>query len=197
MLQLILASKSPRRRELLSNLGVPIKTMVSNINEEEIKNPNPVKLAQEIAYRKALKVKEDLDEDGIIIAADTVVYCNGFLAKPKDKEDAYNMITILSGKKHQVITGFAIISTANGKEVLDSETTNVYFKKLSPEEIARYVATGEPMDKAGGYGIQGYGSLLVERIEGDYFNVVGLPLFKLNNRMEKDFKISLLPRISG
>lgn len=194
MLQIILASKSPRRRELLTNLGVSIKTMVSNIDEDEIKNSDPAKLAQEIAYRKALKVKGDLAEDGIIIAADTVVFCDGFLGKPKNKEDAYNMLMTLSGRKHQVITGFAIINTITGDEVLDYETTDVYFKPLTPKDVQAYIATEEPMDKAGGYGIQGIASIFVEKIEGDYFNVVGLPIFKLNEALEKYFNMSLLPR---
>ncbi|KAB3535917.1 septum formation inhibitor Maf [Alkaliphilus pronyensis] len=192
MLNFILASSSPRRRELLKNLGLDFQVIASNFNEESISSSNPIHLVQELAYNKALSVKKKVCKDALILGADTIVLKEGILGKPKNEKEAYEILKSLSGGCHRVITGFSIISTYSMVEFTGYEITKVFFKELTEEDILTYISTGEPMDKAGAYGLQGRGSLFVSRIEGDYFNVVGLPLFKLNEALEDKFSFKLL-----
>ena len=192
MKQMILASASPRRRELLQGLGVPFEVMSSDIEEKINTELSAPEIAKELAYQKAKDVSNKLDGDYIVIGADTIVEYNRILGKPKDADEAYQMLKLLSGKIHRVITGFAVIDCRTKKEIVDFEVTNVYFNHLSDEEINRYIETKEPMDKAGAYGIQGKASLVVSKIEGDYFNVVGLPIFKLGVVLRNHFDINLL-----
>lgn len=192
MKKIILASTSPRRSEILKNLNVDFKVVGSHIEEKIDEKLYPSEVAKSLAYAKAKDVSKSYNGDFLIIAADTIVVYDSILGKPKDTIEAFNMLKLLSGNVHEVITGFAIIDCATGKEFVDYESTNVFFKNLSDEEIEKYILTGEPMDKAGSYGIQGKASLFVSKIEGDYFNVVGLPIFKLGVVLQNHFDINLL-----
>lgn len=176
-MKVILASASPRRIELLRNINLDFEVIPSKFEEEE-KFDNPVEMVLKFAYNKALDVKKTLkEEDALIIAADTIVYKDGkILGKPKNEEDAISMLKFLSNSVHQVYTGIAIFYKDN--YIVDYEVTDVYFKELSDEEIKGYIKTKEPMDKAGSYAIQGIGSLFINKIDGCYFNVVGLPINK-------------------
>ncbi|MFA4647679.1 Maf family nucleotide pyrophosphatase [Pyrococcus kukulkanii] len=169
---IILASASPRRREILEKF-FDIKVVPSNVNEEShIKTPE--KRVVEIARRKALSVSLKYP-NGTIVAADTVVvFENNILGKPRDESEARKMLRMLSGRVHKVITGYCIIH--RGKSIESYEVTEVKFRELDEELIEWYIKTGEWRDKAGAYGIQGYASVFVERIKGDYYNVVGLPI---------------------
>lgn len=189
--KLILASGSPRRIELLKMLGCKFQ-IISSKDEERI-NPrlSPIQNAKRLSRLKALNVASKISE-GIVIAADTmVVLGKKILGKPKNKKEAQEMLEKLSGKEHRVITGVAIINVKTKKIMQDVVITKVKFRKLNKNLIERYIASGEPLDKAGAYGIQGKASLLVESIKGDYFNVVGLPLNPLNQLLEK-FGIGLI-----
>lgn len=173
--KIILASSSPRRKRILSQIGLDFSVEVTDIDEKKVKIKNPRLLVQELSL---LKAKAILKKKGsIILAADTVVvFENKILGKPQSAEDAKKMLKMLSGKRHSVITGFTIIDPKYGKVVTKSEETKVWFRKIPKEEVEKYVATGEPLDKAGAYGIQELGSVFVKKIEGDFFNVVGLPI---------------------
>lgn len=179
-LQIYLASKSPRRRKLLKQLGISFKSFSVDINEEVLDGEHPIKTVRRLALHKSelasLKVR-----NGIIITADTIVVLNKeIIGKPKDERDAYNILYKLSGKTHLVFTGFAVKNLINGKSIVDYEMTKVTFRKLMPKEIKDYIKTGSPMDKAGAYGIQDdFGAVFVEKIDGCYYNVVGFPLAKL------------------
>ena len=188
---LILASGSPRRRLLLVSLGLKFK-VIPPLNEEKMGSwEDPLRLAESLAQQKAREVKTRVDTS-IILAADTIVVKDAeIMGKPRDREDAIEMLQRLSGGSHQVITGVCLIDMAGNRELLDTETTTVNFRQLSELEITRYVDSGEPFDKAGGYGIQGMGALLVSSIEGCFYNVVGLPLAKLQT-MFQCLGISLL-----
>jgi septum formation protein len=191
-LRIILASNSPRRRELLKGIGLDFEIVSSNI-EEISEETEPSLLVMNLSKQKALSVAESLKDDALIIAADTAVEINGnILGKPKDKFEAYKMLKRLSGKCHSVYTGISLVSSSDLKLISDYEVTYVYIKELNDDIIWRYVKTGECFDKAGSYAIQGYGSLIVSKINGDYFNVVGLPLSKLSDMMSKNFGIELL-----
>ncbi len=184
MKQLILASKSPRRRELLTQMGVGEFAILSPEVEEIVDNSlTPAEIVQSLALQKAQATQPLTQGNPVIIGADTIVVADGaILGKPKDEGDALAMLDALSGKSHQVFTGIALVE--GEKAVTSFEATTVTFRTLSPEEKQAYVQTGEPMDKAGGYGIQGYGALLIEGICGDYFNVVGLPICKLGQMLQ-------------
>ena len=176
-MKLILASASPRRRELLTQVGVSFVIEVSDVEEVLDDTLSPELQVQSLALQKAQAVAAQ-HKDGLVLGADTVVVDAGsLLGKPQNIEEAAEMLRSLSGKWHQVMTAVALVDANDTKHEWTSvEITNVKFRDLTEDDIAAYVATGESMDKAGAYGIQGYGALLVERIEGCYNNVVGLPL---------------------
>lgn len=182
MKKVILASGSPRRKILLEQAGIPFEMIKSDLKEVIDAEISPYDLVKSISSRKALRVSEMITDEAIIIGADTVVAIHGkVLGKPKCKEEAVDMLKSLQGKKHSVYTGVTIINKhAEGLElkyIIDN--TNVYMRKLTQDEILDYVQTGEPDDKAGAYAIQGKGAVLIERIEGNYDTVVGLPLVKV------------------
>lgn len=176
-MELILASGSPRRRELLQQIGAVFTVEISK--EEEIPDVTrkPEEVVQQLALQKAKAVAK-LHKDGIVLGADTVVVVDDeILGKPKSAEEAEAMLGRLSGRWHEVMTGVALVDATQCRESwTKTEITKVKFRSLTKADIASYLATGESMDKAGAYGIQGYGALLVEKIDGDYFNIVGLPL---------------------
>lgn len=191
MKQIILASASPRRKEILERVGLIFKVDPSNIKEDLNLDLEPLELAKYLSLQKAQDVAKRY-KDAVIIGADTFVLLNGeILGKPKTKENAKKMLTELSGKCHLVITGFTIIDTKLNKVVTKSAETKVYFKKMSDKEIEDYVETNEPLDKAGAYAIQEKGGIFVEKIEGDFFNIVGLPLFSLIEEL-KEFGVFVL-----
>lgn len=178
-MDIILASNSPRRRELLGQMGVKgFKVAAPNVDETVEGNLHPAQIVEELSLRKARAAAEKADADDLIIAADTVVTLEGaVLGKPHSEEDAFSMLSALSGNRHDVYTGVTVM--LGGRVVTEHERTTVTFREVEPEEILAYIATGEPMDKAGAYGIQGRGALLVSGIQGDYCNVVGLPVYRL------------------
>lgn len=189
--QIILASNSPRRRELLSQVGLDFTVDPADVDEQVIDGETPEGYAVRVARDKA-RVAARKAGAGLVIAADTIVVLDGaILGKPADDRDAKRMLSLLSGRHHQVMTGLAILDAATGRTESNLSVSSVWFRPLTPSEISAYVATGEPRDKAGAYGIQGRGALLVERIEGCYFNIVGLPLSLLND-MLRGFGLVLL-----
>lgn len=193
MEKIILASSSPRRMEILKNLRVEFDVIPSNY-EEVLVNKLPEELVCYLAKNKALEVSSRVTSEKIILAADTMVFIDNMtLGKPHTDIAAYNMLKSLSGRKHDVITGICLLSKSLNKTYLDYEVTNVFFRELSDEEIWNYIGTGEPLDKAGAYGIQGLGGLFVKRIEGCYFNVVGLPIYKLYDGF-REMGVNLLAR---
>jgi septum formation protein len=173
----VLASASPRRRELLNLIGIPHDVRPANVDETMRPREAPRRHAERLAREKASAIAVR-DPNLITIGADTVVVINRkVLGKPADAEDAARMLGMLSGREHTVITAVAV---SRGRELRSAiEEVRVKVRRLSDEEIEAYIATGEPMDKAGAYGIQGFGATIVERIEGDYFSVMGLPLVRL------------------
>lgn len=178
--KIILASDSPRRKLLLHQLGLNFVSSPANIAEDLSFSASPQELAQILALQKAEKVAQDFSE-GIVIAADTIVtWSDKIIGKPVDREEAFFLLTCLSGQCYQVITGLCVIDLTDNTPELAYECTNVYFRSISASEINSYLDFGEWSDKAGAYAIQGRGALLVERIEGCFFNVVGLPLNRLN-----------------
>lgn len=182
--KLILASASPRRSQLLKQIGLEFEVIPSDADESAIFIRNATEGAKLAALSKALSVAKQITE-GLVIGADTVVVDSGeAIGKPKDMEDAVRILTRLSGKTHEVITGVALIDAKTGKEDVWAETTRVTFRELSDVEIRGYVEVERPLDKAGAYGIQGRAAAFVSRIEGCYFNVVGLPLASLVERLK-------------
>lgn len=192
MAKLVLASKSPRRRELLENLGVDFQIMTEEVEEDMTSNVVPTELAMYNALQKARALLPRLQDEDIVLAADTIVVKEGIMGKPQNQGEALEMLRSLSGRQHEVITAVAMIEWPSGKERTDYVITQVFFKALTDELINRYIASGEPMDKAGAYGIQGQAALFVEKIMGDYYNVVGLPLFKIEEMLNMYFRKSLL-----
>ncbi|KAJ53797.1 septum formation protein [Clostridium tetanomorphum] len=185
-MNIILASASERRKELLKRIVEDFSIIVSDFNENEVLfNGHCGFYVMDLAKGKALEVVRKLKESGnkdesIVIASDTIVFFNNkVLGKPVNKEDAFNMLKSLSGKIHQVYTGISVYNTIDGNLVKDYVCTDVKFSEIPDETIRKYIESGEPMDKAGAYGIQGYGGIFVEKINGCYYNVVGLPLNKL------------------
>jgi septum formation protein len=190
-LSIILASGSPRRRDLLRQIGVDFDVYPADVNESILANESPEDYAVRISLDKVRAVAKKVG-GGIIIGADTiVVFKDMILGKPIDSEDAKRMLEMLSGKMHKVITGLAIMNAATGMVICKIATTSVWFRDLDEDEVKKYVLSGESLDKAGAYGIQGKGALLVARIEGCYNNVVGLPLSLLDEVLRK-FGINLL-----
>jgi septum formation protein len=178
---LVLASKSPRRREILSAAGIPFEVRVADVPEVRAGGEDPLEYVCRLARAKAEAV--DCRAGEIVLGADTVVVLeHHVLEKPADAEDARRMLGLLSGRTHQVITGVCLRS--GGRIIVDAETTEVRFVRMSQSEIDAYVASGEPMDKAGGYAIQGLACKFIDRIEGDYFNVVGLPVALLYRHLK-------------
>jgi len=179
---LILASESPRRRELLGQVGIHFRVFPGNVDENSITG-SPSHVAQTLAEKKALSVSAGFPGQWILGADTIVVLDNHILGKPVDRADAASMLRLLSGKEHEVITGFSIINPSGKISFTDYECTLVSIKLLSGSEIDSYIASGEPFGKAGSYAIQGIGSFMVDGIKGDYSNVVGLPLCSLIKRL--------------
>ena len=174
MNQLILASSSPRRRELLAKAGYTFEVRAADIDESLHAGEQPKDYVQRLALEKAQAIAA-LNPEAVVLGADTTVVLGGeVLGKPTDHADAERMLRLLSGRTHQVYTGIAVVKGAEHR--IHVETTDVVFRHLTDEELTTYLASGDAMDKAGAYGIQGYAARWISRIEGDYFNVVGLPL---------------------
>ena len=190
-MEIILASKSPRRREILENTKVRFSIEESQIDEVIKLNELPKETVMRLAYEKALDVA-NRNRNSLVIGAYTIVVINDtILGKPKDDIEAFSMLKLLSGKTHYVITGFALINLSLDKKIIDCQVSQVTFKELSEQCIKDYLQTKESLDKAGAYGIQGYGGLLVENIQGDYFNIVGLPISKISDCLKDHFDINL------
>ena len=178
-MKLILASQSPRRRELLSRLGLHFHVHAADIDETLEPDLPAYEQVARLSVKKAAAVAAaDAREGDVVVAADTVVVLEGkILGKPRDQQEAREMLTALSGREHQVMTGITV--RKDGHAVTDTVVTHVHFRPLEQAEIEAYVASGEPMDKAGAYGIQGLASIFVDRLDGVYYNVMGLPLCRL------------------
>jgi len=178
---LILASNSPRRKELLAMLGFEFVVKASDC-DESTNLTNPAELVKELSKRKAKAIETSAEDT--VIGSDTVVAINGnILGKPVDENDAFNMLKLLSGNTHTVYTGVTVLQ--NGIEIIDAVSCEVTFKDMTDDEIIGYIKTGEPMDKAGAYAIQGKGSAFVQKINGDYFAVVGFPCCYINSVLNK------------
>jgi septum formation protein len=179
-LPIYLASKSPRRKKLLNSLNLDFKTVTVECEEQIRKSESPASIVKRLSKDKLNAALAKI-KNGIIITADTIVVLDGkVIGKPKNKKDAEKILKFLSGRSHSVYTGFSVFNTNTGKLITDYEKTSVSFRKLRSDEIIKYIQTGSPMDKAGAYGIQDdFGAVFVEKINGCYNNVVGLPLTKL------------------
>ena len=196
-MNLILASKSPRRKEILENLGVKFEIITCE-TDEHTNEKDGKKYVEEIAFRKGdavrslLENKGEFTNDKIILSCDTVVVSadGEIMGKPQDRADAKRMIMAFSGKPHFVISGIALITKE--KTVVTSQSTTVFFDIVDESDVEKYLDTDEAYDKAGAYAIQGYASLWINGIEGDYFNVVGLPVKKLSDTLKKEFNIKLI-----
>ncbi len=187
--KIILASKSARRIEILTHLGLNPTVMVSDADETVNEPLSPEALTEELSLRKAGAVLPSVKENQLVIASDTVVssLSGEIFGKPRDKDDAYRMLSELSGTTHRVVSGIAL--SLNGKTAVSHDITFVKFKPLTEREILSYISTTEPYDKAGGYGIQDKASVFVEKIDGDFYNVVGLPVYKMFELMKKEFNL--------
>lgn len=194
IMKIILASASPRRKQLLEQMGLIFDIKTSDKKEQMPYGLAPEEIPMELACNKAMDVASCVYQPAIIIGADTVVVKDKILGKPENEEEARQMLLKLQGKTHEVITGLAIIDTRTGKVNKDYEKTSVEMAPLTLSEIEYYVQTGEPMDKAGGYGIQGLAGIFISRIMGCYFNVMGLPIHRLWN-MLKEYGINPLGNI--
>ena len=191
MQKLILASASPRREKILKKLNLKFTVVPSKIDESVYNHLPPEEMVQELSLLKAKEVS-NLVEDTLIIAADTIIVNNGkIMGKPQNNNEAIEMLKELRNGKHTVLTGVAVSSIPEGKQLTVIDETDVYMSDISDEEINKYVATGEPMGKSGSYAVQGLGSIFVERIEGSYYTVMGLPIHKLA-KMLNDFSIDIL-----
>ena len=184
---LVLASRSPRRKKLLEQLGFEFQIIPSGFDESVIYNEEPSQYVVELAHGKAKTVADQLDFDAIVIGSDTTVYFeNEYLNKPESEDDAFQMLKRMSGKTHEVWSGISLIDSSNDRCFDEAVCTKVRFRELEDEEIIAYIKSGSPMDKAGSYGIQDdFGSVFVEDIQGDFYNVVGLPLEKLYQLFKK------------
>ena len=190
-MQLILASQSPRRKELLGLFHIPFTVRVADIDEAMDPSASPYDEVARVSLLKAQAVSRE--EDDIVIAADTIVVCDGqVLGKPRDEADARRMLQLLSGRDHQVMTGMTVLQ--GSRQVVCTEVTDIHFRQLSDREIDRYIATKEPMDKAGSYGIQGGAALFAEKLTGDYYNVMGLPVCRLSQIL-KDLAIDTMEEL--
>lgn len=192
MERIVLASGSPRRREIMEKYNIDLIVEKSNVDENINRGETPEQISMSLSLIKALDVSNRFPKD-IVIGADTIVVVDGkILGKPKGKEDAYDMLNMLSGRIHEVITGVALIKADMNIKIIDYEKTRVKFRKLTDDMIYRYIGTNEPFDKAGAYAIQGVGQILVENIDGCFFNVVGLPLTKIDKLLSKYFNCYIL-----
>ena len=181
-MSLILASASPRRQELLKLFGIPFSVRVADIDETMDPAASAYDEVARLSREKALAVTREAGD--IVIAADTIVVCEGrVLGKPHSEEEAFAMLLLLSGRDHQVMTGCTVLLGERAETF--TEVTDLHFRELSEKEIRRYVASGEPMDKAGAYGIQGGAALFCEKMDGDYYNVMGLPVCRLGQVLKK------------
>ena len=181
-MSIILASASPRRKELLGLFRVPFEIRIADIDETMDSAKAPFDEVARVSRLKAMAVSRT--EDDTVIAADTIVVCEGrVLGKPKDQQEACEMLRLLSGRDHQVMTGVTVVKGQRAETF--TEVTDLHFRPLSKEEIEAYVATGEPMDKAGSYGIQGGAALFCTRMVGDYYNVMGLPVCRLGEVLRR------------
>ena len=181
-MNLILASQSPRRRELLGLFHIPFAVRAADIDEAMDPRKPAFDEVARVSSLKAAAVSRETDD--VVIAADTIVVCGGrVLGKPRDEADAAAMLKLLSGRDHQVMTGMTVLR--GGRALTHTEVTDIHFRELSDAEIRAYVASGEPMDKAGSYGIQGGAALFCEKMSGDYYNVVGLPVCKLGMMLKE------------
>lgn len=192
-MKVILASKSPRRVEILEKIVKEFEVVQSNFDENTIDFKGDIeKYVKDLSRNKAIEVSKRLNEPSIVIAEDTVVFQDGkVLEKPKNEEDAFSMLSSLSGNTHKVYSGICLINTYDDTVVTDCDCTEVRFSELNPRQIRNYINSGEPMDKAGAYGIQGLGGAFVEGIKGCYYNVMGLPLNKLYKALE-NYDITIL-----
>lgn len=194
MKNIILASASPRRKDILTITGLKFTVCVSDYNEAVNPSLNPRDFARFLSCKKAEAVARRY-KDSIIIAADTFIVFRGkILGKPHTPRDAQEMLAMLNGKCHSVVTGYSVFDTGTGKKVSRSVQTKVWFRKMTGREINAYVTTKEPLDKAGAYAIQGLGAVFIKKIEGDFFNVMGLPLYALIESL-KEFGIQVLKRL--
>ena len=181
-MNLILASQSPRRKELLALFGIPFVIRVADIDETMDNSKSPFDEVARVSRCKALAVEKTADD--VVVAADTIVVCQGkVLGKPRSEEEAVEMLRLLSGRDHQVMTGVTVLRGTQA--VTFTEVTDLHFRELSQREIDRYVASKEPMDKAGAYGIQGGAALFCQRMVGDYYNVMGLPVCRLGQTLRQ------------
>jgi septum formation protein len=188
-MEIILASQSPRRRELLALFGLPFTICVADIDETMDPAAPAAQEVARVSRCKALAVPRG--DDAVVIAADTIVVCEGkVLGKPHSPEEAEQMLSLLSGRDHQVMTGVTVLRGA--QERVFTEITDLHFRELTQKEIVRYVKSGEPMDKAGAYGIQGGAALFCEKMAGDYYNVMGLPVCRLGQVLKE-----LAPELMG
>ena len=188
-MKLILASQSPRRKELLGLFHIPFEIRVADIDETMDPNGDPFHEVARVSRCKALAIPRE--EEDVVIAADTIVVCQGkVLGKPHSQEEAQQMLTLLSGRDHQVMTGVTVLR--GQQESVFTEVTDLHFRELSQGEILAYVRSGEPMDKAGAYGIQGGAALFCSRLVGDYYNVMGLPVCRLGEVLRQ-----MVPEIMG
>jgi septum formation protein len=188
MQKIILASQSPRRKKILEQVGLNFDVVVSDFDETKIRFKTPQEMVERLSLEKA-RIIAKKHPNTIIIGADTtVIFKSEIIGKPKSKADAFRILRLLSGNTHEIVTGFTVIK--GSKSITKHVVSKVKFKKLTEDEIEAYVATGEPMDKAGGYGIQERGGLFMENITGDYFNVVGLPIFAVAKAL-KEFGVDI------
>jgi len=195
MKKLILASGSKRRHDILQNMGYEFDVIVPDVDEDSIKGLSPHELVTQLAVLKARAVLPQVCEDSIVLASDTIVELGGIiLGKPRDKNHAFSMLESLSGKSHHVYTGVCILDAKSHKEISFYEKCIVHMAEISHSEIHAYIETGQPLDKAGSYGIQGPGALFVSGIEGDFFAVCGLPV----NRVYKNLgELGIFPQIKN
>jgi septum formation protein len=183
---IVLASSSPRRKKLLETLGITFCIMHPKIDENNFNTTNPIEIVQELAYRKAKEIASQI-ENSLVIGADTIVVCDGkIFNKPTDEQEAYNYLKYLSNRIHTVYTGIALCDSDTNKSLVANEQTQVSFRKLDDDEIWAYISTGSPLDKAGAYGIQDdFGAVFVNKIVGDFYNIVGLPLTLLYLKLKE------------
>lgn len=189
MNKIILASASPRRKELLSQIGIPFDIVISDA-QEITKSSLPEEMVEELSWLKAEDVREKLSEEErkkrVILGADTIVSCEGkVLLKPKDRQQAFEMLSLLQGREHEVYTGVTLLAADSKRHITFHEKTIVHVYPMSEKEILNYIETGSPMDKAGAYGIQGEFAAFIRKIEGDYYNVVGLPVGRVYQELKK------------